>query len=182
MPDQRSLHERPDFGFGCSSSRTRFGDTGLAEPTKHPEVLGHSLLNPARSTSTQSNALYDRCATERRRPGELRERQTCWSGGVRAEGERRTPPTLVADQRCIEVGWTQEERMAFPLVRAGLVGLGGGEPPTSSLSGIEGSALCGPAFPQVTAERQGRRDTFLATSFQAVQAKRGCSMASSAPG
>jgi hypothetical protein len=40
---------------------------------------------------------------------------------------------------------------AFALV----VGLGGLEPPTSSLSGIEGSALCGPPFPQVTDERQG---------------------------
>jgi hypothetical protein len=42
----------------------------------------------------------------------------------------------------------------------------------SHLSGIEGSALCGPPFPQVTAERQGRRDAFLATPFQAVQANK----------
>ena len=41
------------------------------------------------------------------------------------------------------------------------------------LSDIEGSALCGPAFSQVTRERQGRSYAFLATSFQAVQA--GCS-------
>ncbi len=51
-----------------------------------------------------------------------------------------------------------------------VVGLGGLEPPTSSLSGIEGSALCGPAFSQVAAERQGRRDAFLATLVQAAQA------------
>jgi hypothetical protein len=31
----------------------------------------------------------------------------------------------------------------------------------SHLSGIEGSAPCGPGFPQVTGERQGRRDAFL---------------------
>jgi hypothetical protein len=31
----------------------------------------------------------------------------------------------------------------------------------ASLSGIEGSALCGPAIPQVALERQGRRDAFL---------------------
>jgi hypothetical protein len=30
----------------------------------------------------------------------------------------------------------------------------------ASLSGIEGSALCGPPFPQVTGKRQGRRDAF----------------------
>jgi hypothetical protein len=55
-------------------------------------------------------------------------------------------------------------------LRKWLVGLPGLEPGTSSLSGIEGSALCGPAFPQVAGERQGRRDAFLAVSFQAVQA------------
>jgi hypothetical protein len=38
------------------------------------------------------------------------------------------------------------------------------------LSAIEGSALCGPAFPQVVRDRQGRSYAFLATSFQAVQA------------
>ena len=42
-----------------------------------------------------------------------------------------------------------------------LVGLPGLEPGTSSLSGIEGSALCGPAFSQVVGERRGRRDAFL---------------------
>jgi hypothetical protein len=41
------------------------------------------------------------------------------------------------------------------------------------LSGIEGSALCGPAFSQVTRECQWRGDAFLATLFQAVQANQG---------
>jgi len=36
-----------------------------------------------------------------------------------------------------------------------LVGLAGLEPAPSSLSAIEGSALCGPAFSQVTPDRQG---------------------------
>jgi hypothetical protein len=27
--------------------------SGLAEPTKHPQVLGHSLINPAGSTSPE---------------------------------------------------------------------------------------------------------------------------------
>jgi hypothetical protein len=51
-----------------------------------------------------------------------------------------------------------------------LVTLPGLEPQISSLSGIEGSALYGPAFPQVACERQRRRDAFLAASFQMVQA------------
>jgi hypothetical protein len=41
-----------------------------------------------------------------------------------------------------------------------VVGLAGLEPAASSLSGIEGSALCGPTFSQVAGERQGRRDAF----------------------
>src|SRR5215204_3394885 len=60
-----------------------------------------------------------------------------------------------------------------------VVGLPGLEPGTSSLSGIEGSALCGPAFSQVAGERRGRRDAFLATSFQAVQASQTVLRASS---
>src|SRR4029450_14157157 len=56
-----------------------------------------------------------------------------------------------------------DHRPAFPQVKAGAVGLPGLEPGTSSLSGIEGSALCGPAFSQVAGERQGRRDAFLAS-------------------
>src|SRR5215211_316285 len=47
-------------------------------------------------------------------------------------------------------------RPVFSLV----VGLAGLEPAASSLSGIEGSALCGPAFPQVAGDRKGRRDAF----------------------
>ena len=43
-------------------------------------------------------------------------------------------------------------------------------PAMGVLSGIEGSALCGAAFSQVARERQGPRDAFLATPFQAVQA------------
>jgi hypothetical protein len=42
-----------------------------------------------------------------------------------------------------------------------VVDLPGLEPGTSSLSGIEGSALCGAAFSQIAGERQGRRDAFL---------------------
>ena len=70
-----------------------------------------------------------------------------------------------------QLGWRLEaERPAFALLTSPFVGLAGLEPAASSLSGIEGSALCGPAFPQVARERQGRRNAFLATSFQAVQA------------
>src|SRR5215218_4368210 len=51
-------------------------------------------------------------------------------------------------------------RAAFRLVRGRIVGLGGLEPPTSFLSAIEGSPLCGPAFPQVALDRQGPSNAF----------------------
>jgi hypothetical protein len=43
----------------------------------------------------------------------------------------------------------------FPQVNPGIVGLAGLEPAASSLSGIEGYALCGPAFPEVAGDREG---------------------------
>jgi hypothetical protein len=64
-------------------------------------------------------------------------------------------------------------RGAFSQFKAGVVGLASLEPAASSSSGIEGSALCRPAFPQVTAERQGRRDAFLATSIRSDTGKPG---------
>jgi hypothetical protein len=72
------------------------------------------------------------------------------------------PPIELAPQR---------ERPAFPLVTGRVVGLAGLEPAASSLSAIEGSPLCGPAFSQVAADRRGRSNAVLATSFQAVQAR-----------
>src|SRR5215218_1088633 len=73
---------------------------------------------------------------------------------------RRTEPAAVEG----------DDRRLLSQVRTNVVGLAGLEPAASSLSGIEGSALCGSAFSQVAGERQGRRDAFLATSFQGVQA------------
>src|SRR5918992_6342423 len=49
-----------------------------------------------------------------------------------------------------------DDRRAFPQLNPCMVGLGGVEPPTSSLSAIEGSPLCNPAFLQVVRDRRGR--------------------------
>jgi hypothetical protein len=54
-----------------------------------------------------------------------------------------------------------EDSRVLPQVKAGVVGLAGLEPAASSLSGIEGSALCGPAFSQAASERHGQRDAFI---------------------
>jgi hypothetical protein len=53
-----------------------------------------------------------------------------------------------------------------------MVGLAGLEPAASSLSGIEGSALCGPAFPQVAGDRRGRRDAFYQPAPVSAQTQR----------
>ena len=80
------------------------------------------------------------------------------SAGMRSGTAMRRRPTG-------EATITVYHRRVFPQLKTGVVGLAGLEPAGSSLSGIEGSALCGPAFSQVAGERQGRRDAFLATSF-----------------
>jgi hypothetical protein len=55
---------------------------------------------------------------------------------------------------------SSDDARALAQVNLGVVGLAGLEPAASFLSGIEGSALCGPAFPQVAGDRKGRRDAF----------------------
>jgi hypothetical protein len=52
----------------------------------------------------------------------------------------------------------QERRSAFVLVRVGVVGLPGLEPGTSSLSEMDGRALCYPAFSLVVLLRKSYKD------------------------
>src|SRR4029453_8947078 len=70
------------------------------------------------------------------------------------------------------------DRRAFRQVNPGVVGLAGLEPAASSLSAIGGLPLCNPAFLQVAADRQGRSNAVLATSFEAVQARGLCTRSS----
>ena len=51
-----------------------------------------------------------------------------------------------------------DDRPAFPLVRGRFVGLAGLEPAVSSLSEIDGRALCYPAFPQLALIHEWHRD------------------------
>ena len=53
-----------------------------------------------------------------------------------------------------------------------MVGLGGLEPPTSSLSAIPRLPPCNPAFSQVARDRQGRSNAFLVDSFPTMQQAR----------
>jgi hypothetical protein len=52
-------------------------------------------------------------------------------------------------------------RGVLPQVSPAVVGLAGLEPAPSSLSAIEGSPLCGPAFSEVAPNRQGQSNAFL---------------------
>jgi hypothetical protein len=122
-------------------------------------VAQTSLLSPQRCAGT-SRVHHDASATavrQRRGPG-------CGRNGQQRAGQRAMrllrraglPSTLLIRGSRLN----PRERTAFQLVRGRIMGLGGIEPPTSSLSGIEGSALYGPAFPQVVSERQGRSYAF----------------------
>jgi hypothetical protein len=93
-------------------------------------------------------------------------------GLVRGVTPTRAEPelNLILDRMHSSLSGPKNDRPAFLLVRGPLVGLGGLEPPPSSLSAITRLPLCNPAFLQVAGDRQGRSDAFLATSFQAVQA------------
>jgi hypothetical protein len=62
-------------------------------------------------------------------------------------GDTREPPSIAVDYR-----------RAFPQFKAGVVGLGGLEPPASSLSEIDGRALCYPGFPLVVRLRKSYKD------------------------
>src|SRR5215216_4110481 len=141
------------------------------EPTQASRGSGYSLLNLQVTVGTRSNAFYDRCATEHTPPREPPGSGERAGQAGRADSERAANPPTPCRPAIYPSRLNPGTEIAFPLVRGRTVGLGGLEPPTSSLSGIEGSALCAPAFSQVAGERQGRRDAFLATSFYTVQAK-----------
>jgi hypothetical protein len=107
--------------------------------------------------SRRSNALSDRCATKHGRP-----RSPPVPANVLVRQPERGPqrgagPTdFVAGQRCIRAGRSLRRERAFLLVRGRMVGLGGVEPPTSSLSGI--FAGCVLAGEQGTSSLWGQRD------------------------
>jgi hypothetical protein len=86
--------------------------------------------------------------------------RTNWSG--RYEDSLAWDPVhLIPDRDASSVLGPERRVTSVSAGHGVVVGLPGLEPGTSSLSGIEGSALCGPAFSQVAGERQRRRDAFL---------------------
>jgi hypothetical protein len=77
-----------------------------------------------------------------------------WSDGWHRLAERGSPWASSVTGR-IRARWmSDEEQLASALVRGHFVGLGGVEPPTSSLSAITRSPLCNPAFLQVVGDRK----------------------------
>jgi hypothetical protein len=117
-----------------------------------------SSSTPASPCSDDQRAVARR---SRRATGESDPRAQGNSEGPRRSSQHpayQRPPTTkdIRRQRATTPIFTQER--APPIGRH------------RRLSEIDGWALCGQAFPQVTWERQGRRDAFLAGSFQAVRA------------
>ena len=105
--------------------------------------------------SRRSNALSDRCATKHGRPRSPRVPANVLVRQPERGPQRGAGPTdFVADQRCIRAGRSLRRERAFLLVRGRMVGLGGVEPPTSSLSAITRLPPCRPASSQVARDRQ----------------------------
>jgi hypothetical protein len=78
-----------------------------------------------------------------------------WALGLVGFGPRYTSSLIVMIQAYLHL---YNGRTAFSLVKGHLVGLGGLEPPPSSLSEIDGRAPCYPAFPLVMLLRKSHRD------------------------
>ena len=105
-------------------------------------------------------------------PQEVKPVMSCPSGGQTREPG--SEPNREQRKRWGVAGLSPSARTrrdpVVPLLRGHLVGLGGLEPPPSSLSAITRLPPCRPAYPQVARDRHGRSNALLATSFQAVQA------------
>jgi len=146
----------PSASAACSSSLDQRHHLWESR-SEHPEVLGHSLVNLA---ALPSAGEVMRCPTavlpNRGVRGAHEYRRTCWSDNPSRARKEAGPTDFVADQRCIRAGRSLRRERAFLLVRGRMVGLGGVEPPTSSLSAIGGSPLCNPAFWQVVRIRNRR--------------------------
>ena len=104
---------------------------------------------PWRCTGTTKGMwVSDRCARVRRHGNGQPTCEIAGQAGTRAR-RLRTPVHLIPNRMIQACPNPNDDRPAFPLVRGRFVGLAGLEPAASSLSEIEGRALCYPAFPQV---------------------------------
>ena len=114
----------------------QFDAITLAASTSIAPAVLASCCSPGRvDVSARSNALYDRCATEMgvTEVSPIASKRAGQRAMRRPKGSDSRRSLLINRSRLSPRSWA-----AFPLVRGRMVGLGGVEPPTSSLSGIEG--------------------------------------------
>jgi hypothetical protein len=131
-----------------------------SRPT-HPRGAGLSLLALVASTCHARMRSTTAIRLNTGIPERLRNRRMCWSG-VPCELIWSGPARRgCCWQRCVLTGCIREEGPVFPQVTGHVVGLGGLEPPPSSLSAIGGLPLCNPAFSQVVRDRRGSSNAFL---------------------
>jgi hypothetical protein len=97
-------------------------------------------------------------------PANLLVRRTVWAHGERRTHRPYRRPAMHPSRL------NPRTTTAFPLVRASMVGLEDLNLRPHPYQVSRAKRCADPPFSQVAAERQGRRDAFLAISFQAVQA------------
>jgi hypothetical protein len=122
-------------------------------PGRHnPYPLTHYFeLN---GSPEHSYALYHRGAAKHTGRLRTRDRRSCCSDALLQVSKDSRTSSLSG---CVQAARTfKVERTVFRLVSSGMVGLGGVEPPTSSLSAKCKEPLCRRLFPQVARDRRCR--------------------------
>jgi hypothetical protein len=140
-------------------NRARTTRRGLPSAKAHATDIKNTTLSRSAPRATLHPSPYTGWQPPRRPTLDLKSSEDS-SAGMRSETAVHRPLTGVT---AIE----GDTGRAAPQVNSGVVGLAGLEP-ASSLSGIEGSALCARPFSQVARERQGRRDAFKPAALKEV--------------
>jgi hypothetical protein len=155
---ERRLYNRtPVVGWGSFAPPEVVGMSQPADlpPHRRPPYSRHAKLIAGHVLTLERRHTY---VCRHTRPGARRSTLDPWirlasSAGMGSETAVRRRLT---GEETIAVYY----RRVFPQLKASVVGLAGLEPAASSLSAIGGSPLCGAAFSQVAADRQGRSNAF----------------------
>ena len=167
---EHHMSQHQNVGVPAARSRNRWiasGEeewgSGRGDLSLEPEPSGaasgrHRISTPSR----RREALCDRCAPMHATARVAANRPNILVRGLLTAEEVPAPLTSSQTAKCSRglCGWGGAGRpIAFPLVRAYVVGATGFEPVTSSVSAKPREPLCYRPFSQVTFDRRGERET-----------------------